>query len=58
VDVCTGRSAGRERGSPAVLFRYSPDRKGERPRAHLANVRHPCVSAPTNYGLIFKLFGL
>jgi hypothetical protein len=22
---------------PAVLFRYSPDRKGERPRAHLAN---------------------
>ena len=22
---------------PALLFRYSPDRKGERPRAHLAN---------------------
>jgi hypothetical protein len=22
---------------PAVLFRYSPDRKGERPRAHLAS---------------------
>jgi transposase len=24
---------------PAVLFRYSPDRKGERPRAHLQNFR-------------------
>lgn len=23
--------------APAVVFRYSPDRKGERPRAHLAN---------------------
>jgi transposase len=23
--------------APAVFFRYSPDRKGERPRAHLAN---------------------
>ena len=23
--------------APAVLFRYSPDRRGERPRAHLAN---------------------
>lgn len=30
------RPAGSE-DPPAVLFRYSPDRKGERPRAHLAN---------------------
>jgi transposase len=30
------RPAGSEE-PPAVFFRYSPDRKGERPRAHLAN---------------------
>src|ERR1700691_6239085 len=30
------RPAGSE-DAPAVFFRYSPDRKGERPRAHLAN---------------------
>ena len=30
------RPAGSE-DPPAVFFRYSPDRKGERPRAHLAN---------------------
>ncbi len=30
------RSAGSSE-PPAVLFRYSPDRKGERPRAHLAS---------------------
>jgi hypothetical protein len=26
-------------GPPAVLYRYSPDRKGERPRSHLAGFR-------------------
>ena len=35
------RPAG-SRDPPAVLFRYSPDRKGEHPRAHLQSLpRHP-----------------
>ena len=40
VDLRARRSAGgQHRAAPAVLFRYSPDRKGEHPRAHLSDFR-------------------
>ena len=42
VDVCARRSASGRPDTTAVWFAYSPDRKGEHPKAHLSQFEERC----------------
>jgi len=45
-------------GPPAVLYRYSPDRKGERPRSHLAGFNgYLHADAYAGYGALYRQSG-
>ena len=46
-------------GPPAVLYRYSPDRRGERPRTHLAGFSgHLHADAYAGYDALYRPTGL
>lgn len=45
-------------GPPAVLYRYSPDRKGDRPRSHLAGFKgYLHADAYAGYGALYRQSG-